>query len=314
MSLKNRGIATGTLASAVADAATFAASYPARPGPEQGNYDEGDFFNAIGHKLVMGQATLTHPKDFDITLTTTTVTVTNKTGASWPVNSKWTLELDIPGKAVFAINQNDTVTNRMARMSRADGFLINLGASDALVTDGVLAQQNRTNAGALLVNGSIAAGGVAILDCPRNLIAKSGGADTAVITVTGKDEYGVTMVETLTLNGTTAVNGKKAFKSVSAASASAAVSNTAFIGTGDVLGLPVFLPSTGFVIKELENGTVATAGTFVAGFRTAGGHAATSADVRGTYDPSSAADADKVFQLVVCLPDGGERGVPQFAG
>jgi hypothetical protein len=314
--LKNRGIATGTLAAAVADSATLAVTYPARAVPgEQGNTDEGDYFNAIGHKLVMGQALLTHPKDFDITLTTSTITVTNKTGASWPVNTKWTLELNVPGKAVFADNQSDSVNKqRMARMSRSDSFLINLGAADTLVTDGVLAQQNRTNAGALLVNGSIAVGGVAILDCPRNLIAKSGGADTAVITVTGKDEYGVTMVETLTLNGTTAVNGKKAFKSVSAASASAAVSNTAFIGTGDVLGLPAFLPSAGYVIKELENGTAATAGTFVAGFKTAGGHTATGADVRGTYDPNSACDADKVFQLVVCLPDGGERGVPQFAG
>lgn len=302
----------GTLAAAVADAGTVAVNYPAKVSPEAGVSDEGDFFLAMGHKLVMGQAVLSYPKDFDITLATGSVTVTNKTGAAWAADTPYTLQLEEPGASVFQ-GPNPT-GNKMARMTRASSFLINLGAPDTLVTNGVMAQQNRTNAGALLVNGTLAAGGVATLDRPRNIIAKSGGADAAVLTVTGADEYGVVMKEAITLNGTTAVNGKKAFRTVTAISADAAVANTAFIGTGDVLGLPVFLPGAGNCIKELENGTVATAGTFVAGFRTAGGHAATSADIRGTYDPNSACDADKVFQLIVALPDAGERGVPQYAG
>jgi hypothetical protein len=306
-------IARGTLSSAVADAGTFAVTYPDRLSPEAGPTNEGDFFGAMGHKLVMNQQVLSFPDDFDITLTTTTITVTNKTGASWAANSNWILELQGHGKDVFAQNTNGK-TKRMARMARGDTYLINLGAPDALVTNGVMAAQNITAAGALTINGSLAEDGEVVLDVPRNLIADSGGADTAVITVTGTDEYGEAMEETLTLNGTTAVSGKKAFKKVTALEADGAIANSAFIGTGDVLGLPFFLPSAGYVLKELENGTAATAGTFVAGFRTAGGHAATSADVRGTYDPNSAADGDKVFQLIVCLPDGGERGVDQYAG
>lgn len=302
----------GTLASAVADAGTLAVSYPAKVSPEAGVTDEGDFYLSMGHKLIMGQATLSYPKDFDITLTTSTITVTNKTGAAWAADTAYTLQLEEPGAAVYQ-GPNPT-GNRMARMTRASTFQINLGAPDTLITNGVMAAQNRTNAGALIVNGSLAASGVATLDRPRNVIAKSGGADTAVLTVTGADEYGVVMKENLTLNGTTAVNGKKAFRTVTAIACDAAVANTAFVGTGDVLGLPVFLPGAGNVTKEMENGTVATAGTFVAGFRTAGGHAATSADVRGTYDPNSACDGDKVFQLIVALPDAGERGVPQYAG
>ena len=302
-------LVSGVLAADVADSGTLAISYPAKAQPESGVTDEGDFFLTMGHKLVMSQATLSFPKDFDITLGTSSVTVTNKTGATWLAGSPFTLQLEEPGKQVY---QDGVTGNKMARTYRADTFLINLGAPDALITNGVMAVQNRTNAGALVVNGTLAVGGAVTLDRPRNVIADSGGADTAVITVTGKDEYAVTMKENITLNGTTAVSGKKAFKTITALACDAAIANTAFIGTGDVLGLPVFLPDSGNVVKDLENGTAATAGTYVAGFRTTGGHTAIAADVRGTYDPNSACDGAKVFQLVLALPDGGDRGVPQF--
>jgi hypothetical protein len=52
------------------------------------------------------------------------------------------------------------------------------------------------------------------LDVPRNLIVDSSD-DTevdGVVTITGADEYGEVMVEEITANGTTAVAGKKAFK------------------------------------------------------------------------------------------------------
>jgi hypothetical protein len=60
------------------------------------------------------------------------------------------------------------------------------------------------------------------------------------------------------------------------------------------------------------NGAAAVAGTVVAGVRIAGGHLATSGDVRGTYNPNSAPDADRVFQLLVSLPDPGYLGQAQF--
>ncbi len=301
---------SGTLSANVADTGTFTVSYPPPGAPEiAASTDEGDFFNANQHKLVIGQNNAyDFPTQFDITLGTGNITVTNRSGTTWAAGTTFVLSLEVPGKSAYAA---DGTGIRLARTSRADSYLINLGAPDTLVTNGVMAGQNRTNAGALVVNGSLASGGIAELDKPRNVIIDSGGADTAVLTITGKDEYGATMSEALTLNGTTAVPGKKAFKQVTGVNASAAVNNTAFIGTGDVLGLPVHLPSLGFVVRELENGTAATAGVTVAGLRAAGGSTTTSADVRGTYDPNSACDGDKVFQLVVALPDGGYRGPAQ---
>lgn len=299
---------TGTLSADVADAGTFTVGYPNAIAPEvSAATDEGDFYQAIGHSLVIGENDA-YPNvvDFDLTFGTSLITVTNKAGTTWAAGDSYTLTLEMQGKDAYS---NITATGipaaatRMARMARADTFIVELGSPDALITNGVMAQQNRTNAGALLVNGTLASGGVVTLDKPRNLIADSGGADTAVLTVSGVDEYGQTMSEALTLNGTTAVAGKKAFKQVTAISANAAVANTAFIGTGDVLGLPFYLPSAGHVLAQIENGTAATGGTFVAGLKTAGGSTTTTADVRGTYDPNSALDGALTLQLIIAAPD-----------
>jgi hypothetical protein len=255
---------TGVLASAVADAGTFAVSYPT-------GTDEGAFYGAFGHHIMVNSTKYAFPDDLDITLTTTTITVTNKSGATWPAGATWYLHLNQHGK-------------------------------------------NRTGAGVLLVNGALSDGdlatSVATFDVPRNVIADSGGADTAVITVTGTDEYGQVMSEAITLNGTTAVPGLKAFKTVTGVSASATVTNGMFLGTGDVLGLPIRLAEIGFVSKELANGSAATAGTVLAGIRVAGGSTTTTGDVRGTYDPNSAADGDIAFQLIVDAPDL-DRGIAQ---
>lgn len=300
----------GVLASDVADAGTFTVNYPNALPPEQARAtDEGDFYNAVQHSIVIGQNdAYEFPQKLDITLGTSSITVTNKSGTTWPAGQAFVLTLQMPGKSPYA---GDGSGVRIARACRSLQMWINLGAPDALVTNGVMAAQNRTNAGAMVVNGTLAANGVAVLDRPRNVIVDSGGADTATLTFTGTDEYGQTMSEAITLNGTTAVPGKKAFKTITAISTSAATTNTPFVGTGDVLGLPVHLPQLGMIVKELENGTNATAGTAVAGLRTGGGSTTTTADVRGTYDPNSACDGDKVFQVLLSLPDPGYLGPPQ---
>jgi len=133
---------------------------------------------------------------------------------------------------------------------------------------------------------------------------------TAVLTVTGTDEFGNTVVES-SASGTS-MAGKKAFKTVTSVVPSANITS-ATVGTGDVLGLPAFLPGAGRVLAELEDGAAATAGTLVAGVRTTPA-TATTGDVRGTYDPNSAADGSKAFELVVALDDPSDKGVAQYAG
>jgi hypothetical protein len=169
----------------------------------------------------------------------------------------------------------------------------------ALDADGICAQQTLAAAGNALLNGALASGGTVTLDVPRNVIVDAAGAATAVLTVTGTDVYGIPMSEAITLNGTTAVAGKKAFKTITSIAASAAATDF-FVGTGDVFGLPIRANSRNYVMTAW-GGAFVTTGTFAAADATAA--TTTTGDVRGTFAPADAADASKRLTLWVFVLD-----------
>lgn len=169
----------------------------------------------------------------------------------------------------------------------------------ALDADGICAQQTLAAAGNALINGALASGGTVTLDVPRNVIVDAAGAATAVLTVTGTDVYGVPMSEAITLNGTTAVAGKKAFKTITSIAASAAATDF-FVGTGDVFGLPIRANNRNYV-QTAWNSAFVTTGTFAAADATTA--TTTTGDVRGTFAPADAADATKRLTLWVFVLD-----------
>jgi hypothetical protein len=169
----------------------------------------------------------------------------------------------------------------------------------ALDADGICAQQTLAAAGNALLNGALASGGTVTLDVPRNVIVDAAGAATAVLTITGADVYGIPMSEAITLNGTTAVAGKKAFKTITRIAASAAATDF-FVGTGDVFGLPIDANTRNYVLTAW-NGAFVTTGTFVGADATTA--TTTTGDVRGTFAPADAADASKRLTLWVFVLD-----------
>ena len=170
----------------------------------------------------------------------------------------------------------------------------------ALDTDGICAQQTLAGSGSALINGALASSGTVTLDVPRNVIVDAAGAATAVLTVTGTDVYGIPMSEAITLNGATAVSGKKAFKTITSVAASAAATDF-FVGTGDVFGLPIRADSRNYV-QTAWGGAFVTTGTFTAAVATSPA-TTTTGDVRGTFAPADAADASKRLTLYVFVAD-----------
>ena len=170
----------------------------------------------------------------------------------------------------------------------------------ALDADGICAQQTLAGAGSALINGALASGGTVTLDVPRNVIVDAAGAATAVLTVTGTDVYGIPMSEAITLNGTTAVAGKKAFKTITSVAASAAATDF-FVGTGDVFGLPFRADSRNYCLTAW-NGAFVTTGTFVAAVTTSPA-TTTTGDVRGTFAPADAADGSKQLTVWMFIED-----------
>jgi len=246
-------IVNHTLSVAVAQNGTFTVGYPTGKGA--GSYSGGH-----KHKMAALQTVFEAPTGLTVAFGASEITVTYKGATTLPAGTDIVLELDI-----YGTKDGNASLGTSKRTSFLSAIVVDLGAPLTLDADGIAESQNLASAGDLELDGALAVDGVVTLDVPRNVIADSGGADTAVLTVYGTDEYGVSMRESITLNGTTAVPGKKAFKTITRIAASAAIANGAFVGTGDVLGLPVFLPGAGYVIKELQDGAAATAGTLVAG-------------------------------------------------
>lgn len=284
-----------TLGGSVAADATFTVDYPS-------NRDAGDYQGGREHKaysMAYGEIAATY------SFGTAEVTVTNKSGVTLAADTKIWVQLDRLGR--------DEVGRGLAdpdKMVDASVIVINLGAPDTADADGAVASQAATAADGLAtgINGALASGGVATFDVPRNVVAAW--TTTAVLTVTGTDAFGNTIVES-SASGTS-MTGKKAFKTITDIAVSVDVTGLT-VGNGDVLGIPVFLPSAGMVLKELQDGAAATAGTLVAGVAT-NPATATTGDVRGTYDPNAACDGAKAFQLIAAIPDPTDKGVAQFAG
>lgn len=182
--------------------------------------------------------------------------------------------------------------------------------------DGIAAAQARGAAGDMTINGALASGGVATFDVPRCVIIDSANAGdtTQVATVYGTDVYGETLVENITFNGTTAVQGNKAFKTVTRIAISAATAGNINAGSGTRLGLPYKCVNKSDVLAARHDGAI-DAGTVVAAVATSPA-TATTGDVRGTFAPASTMDGTKMLTILMYLDDTSESagGVAQFAG
>lgn len=166
-----------------------------------------------------------------------------------------------------------------------------------------------TVAGAL-INGAVATLGVATFDVPRNVVAAWTG--TAIITITGKDKYGVTIVEA-SASGTSHT-GKKAFKSISKITTNADI--TGFTaGSGAILGLS-YAPIVGGFVRGRFGEDTADAGTYAPPIRIAA--TSTTGDVRGTYAYAGTANGTNVFTVIYVAANGPQDtdafGVAQFGG
>jgi hypothetical protein len=142
-------------------------------------------------------------------------------------------------------------------------------------------------------------GSVAMLD-PRQMssralqyVSANAGDTTATLTVRGYDVFGVPMTETITLNGTTPVLGKKAFKYiVSVTTGVATLVGNVSVGTTDTIGFPVRADSFSYVgVWVVDAGVSANTGFTKPDLTPVA--TATTGDVRGTYTAQSAPDGTK---------------------
>jgi hypothetical protein len=206
-------------------------------------------------------------------------------------------------------------------------YCIDLGRPVAANAAGVCAAQAIAGVGNALINGAFSStdftrgqrtatftANTKVGICLQ-MASSNAGDTTQSVLVTGRDIYGARMTQQKTLNGTTAVNFTKAFKWVDIVRVSAAMAGNLTVGTRDAFGFPIHVLEGGMVIKigwgnvyGPDPGTVTTADATDPA-------TSTTNDVRGFYEPSSAADGTKRLTVTLMLTDGavGANATRKFA-
>lgn len=285
----------GVFASDIDTDDTFTVDYP-------DGYTKGDFKGGYDFKLAALNSLFSVPSGMTLSFGATSVTVTYKGATTLPSGTRYFFQFDVVG------NENAVSKDGVELYTPVSVGIIDLGSPGTADADGYL------TSGAITADTPVtvftgALGSTADAKYGRNVVAAW--TTTAVMTVTGTDVYGNVLVES-SASGTS-FTGKKAFKTITKVAVSADVT-AATVGTGTVLGLPIFLSSTDDVIAEQQDNAKATAGTLAAGLDIETASTATTGDVRGTYSPNSAPDGSKAYALTAIFKDGEFLGNPQYAG
>lgn len=205
-----------------------------------------------------------------------------------------------------------------------DGFYkIGLGTPNAPDTDGV-------------VDGVTVTGGVTLTAANFNGVEANGvewessakygqavsivfsAAGTPVVQIKGYDYLGQRMQENLTGNGTSTVNGAKAFKRIDEIVVASGVTGTIDVGTLGIFGLPY--KTVSFSTEIVDGAGAAMVGSLTQADLTDPATAVTG-DPRGTYDPHTATNGTADFVIVAQADNwrndddnGGYHGIKHFSG
>lgn len=314
-----------TASSAIATNGTTTFGYPTRWGNAPDVTTLGDFQGSYGHQAFIEsfQSLVNSPGDFTLTFGNSSITFTWLGTQTIPANSKIVIDLHTTGQNVqmpygvaFAGAPGDAASQSNTppvpllgisnRVQLANPVWINFGCPVTASATSVVNAATRADATTVAT--------AFTLDVARTLqyVCGSAGDTTQTLTTKGLDDYGVPMTETVTLNGTTIVQGKKAFKSVISTKLSAALTTTLSVGSSTKLGVPCFVVYPGCSILDIKNKVAATAGTWLAGDSAT--PTATTGDVRGTYDPNTAPSSNtNTYESFVMVPDLTYLGATQFS-
>ena len=142
-------------------------------------------------------------------------------------------------------------------LGKAYAVVQNWTAPDAPSTDGILASTALTTAVQTITTG------ITNPDFPRLLVIDSDGAATGNVVITGTNIRGEAITDTIALNGTNAVPGVKAFKTIASIQLPVkAASESVWVGWLDKLGLQS-IPLSTSVISETSNNAADTGGAIL---------------------------------------------------
>ena len=266
--------------------------------------NEGHLFSGFNHTLTVEGSFFRCPRDFIINTQPDRIIFTWRGDFALPAGTLMNVQLEAPGGDFYFDPRNGVTVSNMVVSPM---FMVNLAAPHAPAADfyyfgGI----DHTKPVKLLHNQP---------DCARNVVVQCEADNSHThITVEGEDLYFRSMLEKIQGPADGVAVGNKAFSRITKITATHPCNGNISIGTGTKIGLPVFVPAPGFLMREVINGNAVTGGTIVKGETLL--PTATSGDCRGTYTPpaGTSMDGKTTIHLLFSLPNPGNIGMFDYAG
>ena len=219
-----------------------------------------------------------------------------------------------PGQYIIVANAGNAggtapLITQVLAIDYVNHYLYVANAAQSAVTNGGIGNANLYGPTPGIAYWPYQQDGATILFDPRQGLSRvlsyvtNAGDTTVTLTTSGWDVYGIPMTETITLNGTTAVVGKKAFKSIkSVVTGVASLVGNVNIGTqataNGVVGLNLRADTFSYMNVAVNDAQVSANTGFTKADLTWPTTAATG-DVRGTYALQTAANGSTRVYLQV---------------
>lgn len=269
--------------------------------------NEGSFFSAINHNMGINGQFFICPKDFIVTMRKDHLALHWHGPRDLKKGELLNIQLEEPGGDFYFDQKRGTTILNMVQSSM---YLVNLGGPRVENANLYVRSAAFNTPGEIPVSGEQPY-------TPRNVVIHSTQDNTDIVfRISGNDLYGRPMVEDIPgpSEESGRADGQKAFAKITKVVVQGQCHGEISVGSGSKLGLPVFLPAPGFVVREMANGVAISGGVIVSGetrFPTA-----TTGDTRGTYTPPRPHELDgrTAIHLLLSLPSPGNIGLPDFKG
>lgn len=269
--------------------------------------NEGSFFSAINHNMGINGQFFICPKDFIVTMRKDHLSLHWHGPRDLKKGELLNIQIEEPGGDFYFDQKRGTTILNMVQSSM---YLVNLGGPRVENANLYVRSSAFNTPGEIPVSGEQPY-------TPRNVVIHSTQDNSDIVfRVRGNDLYGRPMVEDIPgpSEESGRSDGHKAFAKINKVVVQGQCHGEISVGSGSKLGLPVFLPAPGFVLREMANGVAISGGVIVSGetrFPTA-----TTGDTRGTYTPPRPHELDgrTAIHLLLSLPSPGNIGLPDFKG
>lgn len=268
--------------------------------------NKGSFFGTFNHTLAVEDHFYRAPNDFIVVPEEDRLVLHWRAARQLQPESILYLQIEEMGRS-FYYDQLTGVT--VQNMVISSLYLVNLKTPHAPATDYYMKPKFIRSGGTLTP-------GHDMPDVARSVTITSTADDSSRnFRVEGEDMYFRTVIEDIKGPNAGTIEGRKAFYKIQRIVVDGACKGEISIGSGLNLGLPVFLPAPGYVMKEIIKGAKPKKkGHFEAG--EAGVPSPVSGDRRGTYRPHESVKLDgrTPIHLLLSLANPGNIGSPDFTG